>query len=105
MNGLTGLAITKMDVLDTLPEISIAIGYRTPDGVAEEFPADTMILGDVEPVYETHPGWETSTAEARTLADLPPRARSYLDRIQELTSTPVRMISVGTRRSQIIRVE
>jgi adenylosuccinate synthase len=105
VNGLTGLAITKMDVLDTLPEISIATAYRTPDGVAEEFPADTMILGDVEPVYETHPGWETSTAEARTLADLPPRARSYLDRIQELTSTPVRMISVGTRRSQIIRVE
>jgi adenylosuccinate synthase len=105
VNGLTGLAITKMDVLDTLPEISIATAYRTPEGVVEEFPADTMILGDVEPVYETHPGWETSTAEARTLADLPPRARSYLDRIQELTSTPVRMISVGTRRSQIIRVE
>ncbi len=105
VNGLTGLAITKMDVLDTLPEISIATAYRTPEGVVEEFPADTMILGDVEPVYETHPGWETSTAEARTLADLPARARSYLDRIQELTSTPVRMISVGTRRSQIIRVE
>jgi len=104
VNGLTGLAITKMDVLDTLPEISIATAYRTPDGIVKEFPADTMTLGDVEPVYETLPGWETSTGEARSLGDLPARARAYLDRIQDITSTPVRMVSVGTRRSQIIRV-
>ncbi|MGW8267048.1 MAG: adenylosuccinate synthase [Longimicrobiales bacterium] len=104
VNGLTGLAITKMDVLDTLPEVAIATGYRTPDGVAEEFPADTSTLGDVEPIYETHPGWQTSTGGARSLGDLPSQARAYLDRLEEITSTPVRMISVGTRRSQIIRV-
>jgi adenylosuccinate synthase len=104
VNGLTGLAITKMDVLDTLPEISIATAYRTSEGIVSEFPADTTSLGEVEPIYETHPGWETSTGEARSLSELPVHARSYLDRIQEITSTPVQMVSVGTRRSQIIRV-
>jgi len=104
VNGLTGLAITKLDVLDTLPEISIATAYRTPEGIVSEFPADTTILGDVEPVYESHPGWEASTGEARSLEDLPANARAYLDRIQEITSTPVRMVSVGTRRTQIIHL-
>jgi adenylosuccinate synthase len=104
VNGLTGLAVTKLDVLDTIPEISIATGYRTANGEVEEFPADTWQLGDVEPIYETLPGWEAPTSEARTLEDLPAPARRYLDRIEELTETPIRMVSVGTRRSQIIRV-
>ncbi len=104
VNGLTGLAVTKLDVLDTLPEVSIATGYRTPDGVVEEFPADTWLLDGVEPVYETLPGWQESTEGARSLTDLPAAARRYLDRIEEVTGTPVQMVSVGTRRSQIIRV-
>ena len=104
VNGLTGLAVTKLDVLDTLPELSIATAYRTPEGEVDNFPADTGSLGEVEPVYETMPGWETSTAEARTLADLPSAARAYLDRIAEIMETPVKMVSVGTRRKQIIRV-
>ena len=104
VNGLTGLAVTKLDVLDTLPEISIATAYRTPEGEAREFPADTWQLGEAEPIYETLPGWEESTTEARTLADLPSAARRYLDRIEELTETPVQMVSVGTRRRQIIRI-
>ena len=98
------MAVTKLDVLDTLPELSLATGYRTPDGIIDEFPADTWQLGTVEPVYETHPGWLESTDGARSLEDLPAAARSYLDRIEELTSTPVQMVSVGTRRDQIIRV-
>ena len=104
VNGLTGLAVTKLDVLDTLPEISIATAYRTPRSEVHEFPADTWQLGEVEPVYETLPGWEAPTQEARTLSDLPDAARRYLDRIEELTETPVQMVSVGTRRSQIIRL-
>ncbi len=104
VNGLTGLAVTKLDVLDTLAEISIATSYGTPDGVVEEFPADTWQLGGVEPVYETLPGWQESTQRARSLEDLPAGARRYLDRIEELTGAPVRMVSVGTRRSQIIHV-
>ncbi|GMR12831.1 MAG: adenylosuccinate synthase [Gemmatimonadota bacterium] len=103
VNGLTGLAVTKLDVLDTLPEISIATAYRIGDDVVEEFPADTWSLGTVEPILETVPGWEASTCDARRLEDLPSAARHYLDRIQTLTGAPVDMISVGTRRSQIIR--
>ena len=104
VNGLTGLAVTKLDVLDTLPEISIATAYRTADGTVQDFPADTWQLGVVEPVYETLPGWQTPTHEARRLDDLPSAARRYLDRVEELTETPIQMVSVGTRRRQIIRV-
>ncbi len=105
VNGLTGLAVTKLDVLDTLPELQIATAYRMADGsVTERFPADTWSLSDVEPVYETLPGWEAPTGEVRTLAGLPRNARAYLDRIEELTDAPVRWVSVGTRRSQIIPV-
>lgn len=105
VNGFTGLAVTKLDVLDTLPEISIATGYRTPGGVVREFPACPQSLSEVVPVYETFPGWETSTAECTTLEDLPANARTYLDRLAEITETAVKMVSVGTRRRQIIRVD
>jgi adenylosuccinate synthase len=105
VNGLTGLAVTKLDVLDTLPQLDVATAYRLPDGsVVEDFPADTWSLGSVEPVYETLPGWEAPTHDARRLEDLPRNARAYLERIEELTGAPVRWVSVGTKRSQIIEV-
>ena len=105
VNGLTGLALTKLDVLDTLPELQVATAYRLPDGnVTSTFPADTWSLSNIEPVYETLPGWKASTCEARRLEDLPSNARAYLDRIEELTGAPVQWISVGTRRRQIIPV-
>ncbi len=104
VNGLTGLAVTKLDVLDSLDEIRLCTGYRMGGELVEEFPADTFGLEDAEPVLETHPGWQAPTTEARSLADLPREARSYLDRIEELTGAPIEMVSVGTRRSQIIRV-
>ncbi len=105
VNGLTGLAVTKLDVLDTLPGIGLCTGYRMPDGtVVPEFPADTWSLDAVEPVLEWMPGWESPTGAARSLDELPPRARAYLDRVEALTGAPIRMVSVGTRRSQIIHV-
>ena len=105
VNGLTGLAVTKLDVLDTLPELQVATGYRMPDGtVTDDFPADTWSLSDVEPVYQTLPGWEQSTCEVRKLENLPANARAYLDRVAELANTPVHWISVGSKRSQIIEV-
>jgi adenylosuccinate synthase len=104
VNGLTSLAVTKMDVLDTLPEIAIAVEYKTDHGNTRYFPADTWSLGSVEPVYEMHPGWQTPTGGAKTLEDLPRNARAYLDRIEALTGAPIGMISVGTRRDQIIRL-
>jgi adenylosuccinate synthase len=102
VNGLTGLAVTKIDVLDTLPEISVGIRYRMPGGETEHFPSDTHDLGKAQPVFETHPGWERSTSGARCLDDLPLNARRYLDRIEELVDAPIEMVSVGTRRSQVI---
>lgn len=106
VNGLTGLAVTKMDVLDTLPEVAICTAYKLPDGERiTEFPADTRILAHVEPELEWHPGWQSPTGEAQTLDELPLNARRYLDRIETLTGAPVQMVSVGTRRRQIIQVQ
>lgn len=105
VNGLTGLAVTKLDVLDTLPTVSIAVKYRFPDGDTEHFPADTRGLDGATPVLETLPGWECSTSDARSVSDLPANARRYLDRIEEIAGAPVEMVSIGTRRSQVIHVE
>lgn len=105
VNGLTELAVTKLDVLDTFPEVAIAVEYGTPEGApTREFPADTRSLDRVEPRLETLPGWETDTTGARSMEELPTNARRYLDRIEELTETPIEWVSVGTRRRQIIKV-
>ena len=104
VNGLTSLAVTKLDVLDSLEEIQISTAYRGDGGISTEFPADTGSLERVEPVLERHPGWRSPTTEARDIGDLPAEARSYLDRLQELTAVPIEIVSVGSRREQIIRV-
>ncbi len=106
VNGLTGLAVTKLDVLDTLPEIRIATGYQLNGNGDEitDFPADLEQLAEAKPVYETMPGWGSSTRDARRWEDLPEAARAYLHRIEELTGTPIWYVSVGTRRDQIIPV-
>jgi adenylosuccinate synthase len=105
VNGLTGLAVTKLDVLDTFAEIPVATAYQHADGsVCDGMPADVEGLAAVRPVYETLPGWQKDTSGARKLADLPPAARAYLDRLQDLSEAPIRYVSVGTRRDQIIEV-
>jgi len=104
VNGLTALAITKLDVLDTLDELLVCTGYRINGEVHTEFPADLQLLEHAEPVYETMPGWKQSTQDARTLEDLPAAARAYLDRLEALCETPIAYVSVGTRRDQIIGV-
>jgi adenylosuccinate synthase len=105
VNGLTGLAVTKLDVLDTLPEVQIATAYQAGGEVLDHFPGDLGLLEDARPTYETLPGWQTSTANARRGEDLPRAARTYLRRIEELTGVPIWFVSVGTRRDQIIHVE
>ncbi len=104
VNGLTGLAVTKLDVLDTFAEIPVAVAYRLDGELCGRMPGDVADLDRVEPVYERLPGWQRSTAAARTLADLPAAARAYLDRLQDLAEAPIRYVSVGTRRDQIIEV-
>ncbi len=104
VNGLTGLAVTKLDVLDTLERVGLCTGYRVGSEVMHEFPADITALEDLEPVYEWFDGWQQDTSAVRAVADLPDAARRYLDRIEALVETPIRYVSVGTRRDQIISV-
>jgi adenylosuccinate synthase len=105
VNGLTGLAVTKLDVLDTLPQLAICTGYRVNGELYTEFPADLQMLEQAVPVYEWFDGWRQPTQDARRLADLPSAARAYLDRIEALCETPISYVSVGTRRDQIIGVD
>ncbi len=104
VNGLTGLAVTKLDVLDTFGEIPVGTGYTIDGELTEELPAEVERLERVKPVYEVLPGWKRSTEGARRMADLPAEARAYLDRLQDLAGAPIRYVSVGTRRDQIIEV-
>jgi adenylosuccinate synthase len=104
VNGLTGLAVTKLDVLDTFAEIPVGVGYRLDGEVAETIPADLERMDRVEPIYETLPGWQKPTSGVRRLADLPTAARAYLDRLQDLSHASIRYVSVGMRRDQIIEV-
>lgn len=102
VNGLTDLAVTKLDVLDTLDEIKLCTAYRVGSDVFTEFPGDLTMLSHAEPVYETFKGWRVSTGGARALEDLPEAARAYLNRIEALVEAPITYVSVGTRRDQII---
>jgi adenylosuccinate synthase len=104
VNGLTGLAVTKLDVLDSFAEIPVGSMYRLDGEDCQEMPAEVEALARVQPVYEVHPGWQRPTSGARNLADLPAAARAYLDRLETLSGVPVRYVSVGTRRDQIIEV-
>ena len=103
VNGLTSLAVTKLDVLDTLDRIGLCTGYAINGEVIEEFPGDIADLEGIAPRYEWFDGWKQSTADARKLSELPAAARAYLDRIEALVECPIEFVSVGTRRDQILR--
>jgi adenylosuccinate synthase len=102
VNGLSDLAVTKLDVLDTLEKVAICTGYEIDGELHEDFPGDLLALEKVVPKYEWLDGWQRSTAEARSLAELPNEARVYLDRMETLVEAPITYVSVGTRRDQII---
>ena len=102
INGLTDVAVTKLDVLDTLDRIAICTGYEYGGDLHTEFPGDITTVEGVVPRYEWMEGWQRSTADARKLDELPVEARRYLDRMQELIDAPITYVSVGTRRDQII---
>lgn len=104
VNGLTALAVTKLDVLDTFDEIPVCTAYRLGDELCGEMPAEVELLGRVRPSYEMLPGWRQPIGGSRRLSDLPAAARAYLDRLESLSGVPVRYVSVGTRRDQIIEV-
>lgn len=100
INGVNKLAITKLDVLDTLQEICICTAYELDGKVINSMPTNAAELSRVKPIYEKLPGWCQSTAEARSMADLPENARKYLARIAELVDAEVAIVSVGPKRDQ-----
>ncbi len=104
LNGFAGLAITKLDVLDGMSELKICTGYRFPSGEVTRRMPDPASLDSVEPVYETWPGWDQTTRDARRWDGLPVAAQRYLRRIEELTGAPIRWVSVGPEREAMIEV-
>ncbi len=107
VNGLDGLAITKLDVFDGMPELKICTAYRNLETgeTMNGFPSQLHALKNVEPVYESWPGWQGSIKDARSYEALPEEARNYLARISELIGCRLSIVSVGPERSQTILLE
>ena len=104
INGFDTFALTKLDVLDALAELKVCTGYRLDGRACESFPALPKDLRRVEPVYETLPGWQTSTVGTTDLDQLPTAARAYVDFISAQIGTPVGLVSTGPERTQTIIV-
>ena len=104
VNGLTSLAITKMDVLDGFKELKICTGYRYQGKLYREMPADLEVLENGRPVYERWEGWTTDTTGITSYKALPTAAKRYLARVEELASCPIDMISTGSKREETIVV-
>jgi adenylosuccinate synthase len=102
VNGLTHLALTKLDILSGFEKINIAIAYDYRGQRLENLPVDADILTGCRPVYEELPGWPEDIWDARTVDDLPTAARDYVERIKELVNVPVMLIGVGPGREQTI---
>lgn len=102
LNGFTGIALTRLDILDEMREVRICTGYRLDGDVLPGFPAGINRLAAVEPVYETLPGWQSPTFGITELDRLPAKARAYVDRICELIGAPADLISTGPARHETI---
>jgi len=102
LSGYTSLALTKLDVLDTFEEVKLCVAYEL-DGKRITHVPDTMDLERCRPVYETHPGWLTSTRGCRVWSDLPPNAQRFVKRIEELAGVRVIYVSVGPERGEVVR--
>lgn len=102
INGLSGLCITKLDVLDGLDELNICTGYRTNESIIDLSPSGAEALSLCEPVYEKLPGWTESTAGATSWDQLPQNAKNYLNRIQDVIQVPIDIVSTGPDREETI---
>jgi len=102
LNGLTGLVITKLDILDGLESIKICTGYEYKGEALNDFPASLKVLAECKPIYETLPGWLEDITNIREMEDLPQNTKNYLNRISEMTETPIHIVSVGPARDETI---
>jgi adenylosuccinate synthase len=104
ISGVTGIALTKLDVLDGFETVKICTGYRLRGKIMDYFPSHAADQAEVEPIYEEMEGWQQTTAGARSYADLPANAIKYIQRVQELIETPVALISTSPERDDTILV-
>jgi len=102
LNGVSGLCITKLDVLDAVEAVKICVGYELDGGFSEILPVGAEELERCTPVYEELPGWMESTVGIRSHEKLPPAARAYLKRIEDLAGVPIDLISTGPDREETI---
>lgn len=102
LNGLDTIVVTKLDVLDKIESINVAIAYELNGKRIETFPDSVEELETVKPVYETLKGWQTQTSKCKSYKELPPQAKVYVERIQALTGTRIGWISVGPERKQTL---
>jgi adenylosuccinate synthase len=104
VNGMTGLVLTRLDILDGLRSVKVCVGYQVGGQKIDRFPSNTSLLAQCQPIYEEHPGWSQPTASATSLSQLPENAMSYVNRIEELVGCPVQIISTGPSREETIEV-
>ena len=104
LSGMTGLALTKLDVLADMPEVAVCVAYRVDGKELDEPPIDPDDIARAEPVYTRFPGWGRLPAEARDVTDLPATARAYVETIERMAGVPFCLISVGPDRAQTIRL-
>ena len=104
-SGITGLALTKLDILDGFPEVKICTGYRLDGAAIDRLPASQAAQERVEPIYQTFDGWDGTTAGARSWADLPAQAVKYVRYIEELVGAPVSLLSTSPERDDTILVQ
>jgi adenylosuccinate synthase len=105
VNGLTGMVLTRLDILDGFPSVKICVGYRVDGQEVDRFPANTSLLARCEPVYEEMPGWDQPTASATSLSQLPPAALDYVRRIEEMVGCKANIISTGPSRDETILLD
>ncbi len=102
VNGLTDVFLTKLDILSAFSELKVAVAYTSLGERFEEFPRQQRVLYNCQPVYETLPGWKTDISHIRDYTDLPKEAQHYVEFIEDRLATPVRWVSVGPERSQLL---
>jgi adenylosuccinate synthase len=105
VNGIRGMVITKMDVLNDLDKIKVCVGYRLDGKMIDYVPSNVETFQSVEPVYEELDGWKTEIKGAKSLSDLPANAQRYLRRVEELIGTKIVMVSVGSERNETLGVQ
>ena len=105
VNGFTGIAVTKLDILDNIDPIKLCVGYRRNGKILTEFPGQIDVLEDCEPVYESMDGWLSDTSKLNEYKALPENARKYVERISQLMETKTRFVAVGPERDRIVVVD